>query len=58
MNSRQKRKHAADEHNVRYLKLKKLLEIMKGHKDYWVIRVCGATMTEEQLDIWLKRFTA
>lgn len=56
MNSRQRRKQAACDHNGRYQKLKKLLELTKDHKDYWVIRVFGATMTEEQLDTRLKQF--
>ena len=58
MNSRQRRKQAACDHNSRRQKLKKLLELMKDHKDHWVIRTCGSTMTEEQLDDLLKRFTA
>jgi hypothetical protein len=56
MNSRQRRKQEANNHNGRYVKLKTLLWLMEGHKDEWVIRVCGATMTECQLDRWLTRF--
>ena len=58
MNSRQRRKQASCDHNGRYWKLKKLLELMEGHKDHWVVRVYGATMTEEQIDDWLKLFDA
>ena len=58
MNSRQRRKQAACDHNGRYVKLKKLLRLMEGHKDEWLIRIYGVTLTEEQLDIWLKRFDA
>lgn len=58
MNSRQRRKQEAHNHNVHYVKLKKLLRLMEGHKDEWLIRIYGSTMTEEQIDRRLNQFTA
>lgn len=57
MNSRQRRKEEALKYNTRQEKLNQLLDDMEGHKDEWVIRAFGSSMSDEQLDRWCKLFS-